>query len=256
VRWRLVLCLAGLIALSTAAAGATGPVSLQSEYLDIYLKMNDAAKLEINGDNRGALTEFEDCYTRLAKIHVSYPHWENVLVMTRMGDCRTRITDLEAKLAPAPRKPAAPMPAAGAPPPATTSLKARVATLEAAVRAAPNDPSALFNLAAAYYQTGQTELAIDELQRALAVAPESAPAHNFLGCALMRKGRIESAAKEFLKAVALDEGSADAHYNLAILYATEDPPALKSAALQYRRALELGLVPDPHLQRVLREAGR
>ncbi len=43
----------------------TARASLQSDYLDIYIKMNEAAKLDVNGDARGALAGFEDCYNRL-----------------------------------------------------------------------------------------------------------------------------------------------------------------------------------------------
>jgi Flp pilus assembly protein TadD len=235
-----------VIGLSAGVARA----SLQSDYLDIYIKMNEAEKVEIAGDDRDALAGFEDCYTRLAAIHKNNPGWENALVTTRLGDCRAKITELEARLVPPAQKTvmAASTPAA----PVPESPQARLAELEQAAKAAPNDPSALFNLGAAYYQVDKTDEAIATLQRGLAIAPGNAYAHNFLGCALLRNGHIESAAKEFQKAIGLDEGYADAHYNLAILYATEDPPALNSAHTQYKRALELGMVPDPHLQKVLR----
>jgi tetratricopeptide (TPR) repeat protein len=235
-----------VIGLSAGVARA----SLQSDYLDIYIKMNEAEKVEIAGDDRDALAGFEDCYTRLAAIHKSNPNWENALVTTRLGDCRAKITQLEAKLVPPAHKTAVVTNSPAAPAP--ESPKARLAELQQAAKAAPNDPSALFNLGAAYYQLDQTDEAIATLQRGLVIAPGNAYAHNFLGCALLRNGRISSAAKEFQKAIGIDEGYADAHYNLAILYATEDPPALNSAHAQYKRALELGMVPDPHLQKVLR----
>ncbi len=225
--------------------------SLQSDYLDIYIKMNDAAKLEISGDDRGALAGFEDCYQRLQTIHASNPDWENALVTTRLGDCRAKILEIEAKFAALATKTPA---AATSTAPAAESAQARVAELEQAVKAAPDNPGALFNLGVAYYQVGQTDSSIGMLQRGLAISPGNGYAHNFLGCAFMRKGRIESAAKEFQKAIAADEGLADAHYNLAILYATEDPPALITARGQYKRAMELGIVPDPHLEKVLRAA--
>jgi tetratricopeptide (TPR) repeat protein len=239
----------------TGLSAGVARATLQSDYLDIYIKMNEAEKVEIAGDDRDALAGFEDCYTRLAAIHKSNPDWENALVMSRLGDCRMKITELEAKLVPA-HKPAAAVATASPAAAAPESPRARLAELEQAAKAAPNDPSALFNLGTAYYQLDETDEAIATLQRGLAIAPGNAYAHNFLGCALLRNGRIESAAKEFQKAIAIDEGFADAHYNLAILYATEDPPALVTAHAQYKRALELGMVPDPHLQKVLRAGNR
>jgi tetratricopeptide (TPR) repeat protein len=241
------------------ALASLGPVraDLQSDYLDIYLKMNDAAKLEINGDNRGALAEFEECYTRLHKIHVENPNWENALVTSRLGDCHARILSLEATLAPPPAKASVvvnPAPAASAPAP--DSAQARLLTLQAAVKSAPGDAAGWFNLGAAYFQLGQNDPAVDALQRGLALQPTNIYAQNYLGCALLRKGRIESAAKAFQKAIAQVETFAEAHYNLAMLYATEDPPAVNSARAQYKRAIELGIVPDPHLEKLLHLTGR
>ncbi len=252
MRWRFGWSLVA-IGLSAAVAHAT---PLQSEYLDIYIKMNEAEKLEIAGDDRDALAGFEDCYTRLARIHSNNPNWENALVTSRLADCRAAITTLEAKLAPPAHKPA-PVASASPAPPTTApeSAKAKLAELEQAAKSAPNDPNAIFNLGVAYYQIGRTDDAVATLQRGLLIAPGNAYAHNFLGCALLRDGRITAASKEFLKAIAVDEGYAEAHYNLAILYATEDPPALISARTQYKRALDLGIVPDPHLQKVLRASG-
>jgi tetratricopeptide (TPR) repeat protein len=248
---RFILLLAALACLLVPARA-----SLQSDYLDIYIKMNDAAKMEATNDSRGALAGFEDCYSRLQRIHKDNPKWENALVLSRLADCKARIVALEKKLMVAKPKPAvspAPGPVAA---PAPESAKARIAELELAVKSAPNNSSAIFNLGTAYFQTGQTDSSIEMLQRGLVIEPNNVYAHNFLGLALLRKGRIDSAAKEFLKAIGIDEGFADAHYNLAILYATEDPPATKSAASQYKRAMELGIAPDPHLEKVLRMTGR
>ena len=241
----VLLSLIGL-ALSLAPACA----ALQSDYLDIYIKMNEAAKMEASSDDHGALSGFEDCFRRLQKIHDENPKWESALVLSRMADCKARIMALETKLNVQKPKPAAVTPVATNAAP--ESVKARLAELEQAVKAAPTSAPAILDLGTAYYQIGQTDPAIDMLQRGLAIQPNNAYAHNFLGCALLRRGRIDSAAKEFLKAIAIDEGFADAHYNLAILYATEDPPATKSASSQYKRAMELGIAPDPHLEKVLR----
>ena len=51
MRWRVPLYCAVVLALTLSAAHAT----LQQDYLDIYLKLNDSERLERNGDFRGAL---------------------------------------------------------------------------------------------------------------------------------------------------------------------------------------------------------
>jgi Flp pilus assembly protein TadD len=88
-----LVILAGLLICPLSVARAT----LQQDYLNIYLKINDAEHLERNGDFQGALDDFQDCYNKLAKIHDSDPNWETALVTHRMDDCRTKILDLEPK---------------------------------------------------------------------------------------------------------------------------------------------------------------
>jgi Flp pilus assembly protein TadD len=226
---------------------------VQSDYLAIYIKLNATADLETKGDLNGALAGFEDCYTRLAKIHKSYPRWEQALVDKRLEDCEARITEIEGRLAAMQKKPSAP--ASVAPVTGTVQLPAaRLAELEAKVKASPNDPSAYRDLGVACLQCDQVTEAIDAFKHSITLDPNNVYAHNFLGCAQMRKGRVEAAAKEFRASIALDEGLTEAHYNLAILYATEDPPALTAARAHYKRALELGLIPDPHLAKILHVA--
>ena len=88
----------------------------QQQYLDIYLKINDAEHLERQGDFVGALNDFQDCYNKLARIHDEDPNWETALVVHRMEDCKTKILDLEPKAkaqaaaAPPPAPPAPPVP--------------------------------------------------------------------------------------------------------------------------------------------------
>jgi tetratricopeptide (TPR) repeat protein len=224
--------------------------TLQSEYLAIYIKLNDSAQLEMKGDLSGALAGFEDCYSRLVKIHTNYPGWENALVTARLGDCRARITEVESKVAalqPRSAPAASATPSSGSP---ELPLD-RLTELQQAVKASPKDPAAYRDLGVVCFQLGQINPAIDALGHSIALDPNNVYAHNYLGCALMRKGHLEAAAKEFRKTIELDEGLTEAHYNLAILYATEDPPALTAAKTHYKRALELGLVPDPHLTKIL-----
>ena len=134
MRWRVVLSFlaAALLTFAPARAGTT----LQQEYLDIYLKLNDSERLERSGDFRGALEGFEDCYNRLHKIHVQNPEWERVLVTSRLDDCRAKIAELEPKVdqtgmataPPAPGEPGAPVQPASLED--TATLKARLQDVE------------------------------------------------------------------------------------------------------------------------------
>ena len=106
---RCRLSLTAVLAWALLVAPVHAEQTLQQRYLDIYLKINDAEHLEKQGDYRGALEDFKDCYSKLAKIHQSDPDWEKALVTHRMDDCMVKIQDLEPKAAlqaPAPSVPA------------------------------------------------------------------------------------------------------------------------------------------------------
>jgi hypothetical protein len=109
--------------------------TLQSDYLEIYLKLNDSERLERNGDFRGALEGFEDCYAKLHKIHVNNPDWESVLVTSRMEDCRAKITELQPKVANSDETaPAVPSPA---PAPTAAGLGDDAAALKSRLQEVP-----------------------------------------------------------------------------------------------------------------------
>jgi Flp pilus assembly protein TadD len=122
VRWRVPLSCVLILGLALSPARA----SLQGDYLNIYLKLNDSERLEHNGDYRGALEGFEDCYAKLRRIHVNDPDWEPVLVTSRMGDCFAKIKELEPKVAALPVPPINPEPSVSpeAPAPKTGDMAA------------------------------------------------------------------------------------------------------------------------------------
>ena len=109
MRWRVTLTLLSAWILAVPLPLARADQTLQQRYLDIYLKINDAEHLEKQGDFRGALDDFKDCYAKLAKIHQSDPNWETALVVHRMDDCKAKILDLQPKAdAQAPAEPPPP----------------------------------------------------------------------------------------------------------------------------------------------------
>jgi tetratricopeptide (TPR) repeat protein len=127
--------------------------------------------------------------------------------------------------------------------------------LQQAVKLSPTDAFSYSNLGIVYYQMNQYENAISALERALALDPTNAKSHNYLGCACSQKGWTEVAEKEFLKAIEIDDTFGDAHFNLALVYATEKPPSMEMARRHYKRALELGISPDPRLEKLLQMDG-
>ncbi len=134
----------------------------------------------------------------------------------------------------------------------TGKWKAAELTLKKAVALSPKDEFAHTTLGIVYYRQSKFDEAITELTTALGINPKSATAHNYLGITASQKGWQEAAEKEMLDAIAVNPDYADAHFNLAVVYATGQPPAKEQAKLHYVKATSLGAEPDPALEKLLR----
>jgi predicted nucleic acid-binding Zn-ribbon protein len=133
----------------------------------------------------------------------------------------------------------------------TGKLKAAELTLKKAVALAPKDEFSRTTLGIVYYRQAKYDDALTELTKALAINPKSATAHNYLGITASQKGWQEAAEKEMLEAIASNPDYADAHFNLAVIYATAQPPAKELAKRHYARATSLGADPDASLEKLL-----
>jgi len=134
----------------------------------------------------------------------------------------------------------------------TGKWKAAELTLKKAVALAPKDDFAHTTLGIVYYRQSKFDDAVTELTTALGINPKSATAHNYLGITASQKGWQEAAEKEMLDAIAANPDYADAHFNLAVVYATAEPPSKEQAKLHYVKATSLGAPPDPALEKLLR----
>jgi len=82
----------------------------------------------------------------------------------------------------------------------------------------PQNPAFHYNLADAYYWSGQYEKAIAEFETAIPLFhPPSEKAMNNLGLSYAKAGRTADAIAEFRGILAMDPHNADARYNLRIL---------------------------------------
>lgn len=121
-----------------------------------------------------------------------------------------------------------------------------------AIAVAPEDDFSHCTLGIVSYQQGKFDDAIQSLTRALAINPKNPTAHNYLGITASQKGWQEAAQKELETAVAIDANYADAHFNLAVVFATQNPPNKEQARMHYKRAVELGAEPDSALEQLLK----
>ena len=130
-------------------------------------------------------------------------------------------------------------------------LKAAELTLKKAVTISPKDEFSHTTLGIVYYRQSKFDEALTELTKSLGINPKSATAHNYLGITASQKGWQEAAEKELLEAISDNPDYADAHFNLAVIYATAQPPSRELAKRHYAMATSLGAQPDPALEKLL-----
>jgi arylsulfatase A-like enzyme/Flp pilus assembly protein TadD len=113
-----------------------------------------------------------------------------------------------------------------------------------AAEAAPEDPDAWYNLAAALQEAGQPAVARQAIERGLKLDASRPEAHNTLGIVAMSEGKLEPARQEFELAARLDPRNARALNNLGnVLKALGK---LDDAEQAYRRSATLApRYPDP-----------
>ena len=116
----------------------------------------------------------------------------------------------------------------------------------------PKDLEAQRTLEIVHYSEQRYDEAVKELMRTIGLKPDDAVAHNYLGITASQKGWQETARKEVERAITIDPNYADAYFNLAVVFATQQPPDKENARQNYKRAVELGAEPDPALEQMLK----
>ena len=124
--------------------------------------------------------------------------------------------------------------------------------LKKAIAVAPEDTFSQCTLGIVYYQQHKYDEATTSLTKALAINPKYAVAHNYLGITASQKGWQDAASKEFQTAIELDPHYADAFFNLAVVYAMQQPPNKEMARKYYHRATDLGAEPDAGLEQLVK----
>jgi tetratricopeptide (TPR) repeat protein len=116
----------------------------------------------------------------------------------------------------------------------------------------PNDYFALYLLGRVRFAQGKLDEALDLLSRSVKANADYADTQNYLGIVLSEKGLRVPAEAALRKAIQLQPNNPVAHNNLAIVYATQKPPALALARWHYKKALDAGHAPNPELEKILR----
>ncbi|HLH55707.1 MAG TPA: tetratricopeptide repeat protein [Verrucomicrobiae bacterium] len=128
-------------------------------------------------------------------------------------------------------------------------LDAADSNIQKALAEDPQDAYSLYILGILRFRQGKFDDALDALSRSAKLDPQNAEVQNYLGLALSEKGMRVPAETALRKAVQLQPGYAGAHYNLAVVYATEKPPAMELARWHYQKAIASGHPRNPELEK-------
>ena len=113
------------------------------------------------------------------------------------------------------------------------------------------DPYSLYVLGILRFREKKYDDALGALSRSAKLDPQNPEVQNYLGLALSEKGLRVPAEAALRKAIQLQPGYAGAHYNLAVVYATQQPPATELARFHYQKALAAGYPPNSDLEKRL-----
>ncbi len=128
------------------------------------------------------------------------------------------------------------------------------ANLEAALEAESENTYALFLMGLLRMNQQRFDDAVTVLSRAAVLDPDDAEAQNHLGVALTEVGHRGPAEAALRKAIRLRPGYADAHVNLAVVYASQNPPFKELAKYHYQQAINNGHPADPRVEQLLSDS--
>lgn len=125
------------------------------------------------------------------------------------------------------------------------------AHLKRALALDSDDAFSLALLGLLKFRQDKADDAFDALSRAAKLDPDNAQTQNYLGLVLSMKGQREPAEAAFRRAIQIAPGYAVAHYNLAVYYATQQPPTRELARWHYQKALTVGHPKSDELEKRL-----
>lgn len=125
------------------------------------------------------------------------------------------------------------------------------ANLTKALTRSPDDSHSLMLMGILKFRQENYDDALDMLARAAQLDPANPETQNYLGITLSQKGQRGPAETALRKAVQLAPGYGGAHHNLAVVYATQQPPFVELARWHYQKALAAGHPQNPELEKLL-----
>jgi tetratricopeptide (TPR) repeat protein len=116
----------------------------------------------------------------------------------------------------------------------------------------PSNSMAHYMLGVSLFRRDRAADAQGPFEKSLELNNKNARARHYLGVIANQMNLPQRAEKEFKSALAIDPSYGEANFNLAVLYATWDPPKWDEAKTNYEEALKKGVSPNPELEKLLK----
>lgn len=209
------------LALMREPAVTPAPVQRQSSIRDLPTGAGPLVKLAQNAFERGRLEEAEGLYRQVLD-----QDDDNVYILANLALIEMEQGKLEA---------------------AETHVKK-------ALEGAPQDAFSLSLLGILKFRQQEFDASLDALSRSARVDDSNPETQNYLGIVLSQKGMRGPAEAALRKAIKINPAYASAHYNLAIVYATQEPPFVELARFHYEKARQNGHPANPELERMFSDS--
>jgi tetratricopeptide (TPR) repeat protein len=117
----------------------------------------------------------------------------------------------------------------------------------------PKHELAAYHLGITYFKQEKWNDALGAFEKNVTINTKNARSHHYLGIISNKLNFLGRAEREFKTAIAIDPNYGEAHFNLAVVYATWDPPQWDKAKSAYESALAKGVAPDQALEKLLKD---
>lgn len=101
------------------------------------------------------------------------------------------------------------------------------------------------------FRQNKFDEALDLLSKCVQIDSQDPEAQNYLGITLTQKGQRGAAEAALRKAIQIAPGYGGAHHNLAVVYATQQPPFTELARWHYQKALAAGYPQNAELEKMI-----
>ncbi|MBL9137782.1 MAG: tetratricopeptide repeat protein [Verrucomicrobiales bacterium] len=118
----------------------------------------------------------------------------------------------------------------------------------------PDDPFSLSLIGMMRFRQQKLDEAFSILSRSAQIDPTNPQTQNYLGITLVKRGQRKAGEAALRLAIKMDPNFASAHYNLAVVYANQQPPFLELARFHYQKARRAGEPANPAFEALLKGA--